>query len=108
MDQLYFFTYIIWDVNPDIFVIPYLDHPVRWYGLSWAFGILISQQIMNYIYKKEGRTIQEVDMLTIYIVIAAMVGARLGHVIFYDAEAYFNDPVSILRIWEGGLASHGA
>ena len=108
MEQFYFLTYIIWDVNPDIFVIPYLDHPVRWYGLSWAFGILISQQIMNYIYKKEGRTIQEVDTLTIYIVIAAMVGARLGHVIFYDAESYINDPISILRIWEGGLASHGA
>jgi hypothetical protein len=39
-------AYIIWDVNPDIFVIPGIDHPVRWYRLSWALGFLVSQQVM--------------------------------------------------------------
>lgn len=99
---------IIWDVNPDIFVIPVLNHPVRWYGLAWAFGFLLSQQVMYYIYKKEGRPRDEIETLTIYMVVAAIVGARLGHVIFYDPVAYFSDPMSILRVWEGGLASHGA
>jgi len=100
-------SYIIWDVNPDIFTIPFLDHPVRWYGVSWAFGFILSQQIMNYIYKKESRSQKEVDTLVIYMLIAAMVGARLGHMLFYDPVVFLNEPLSVLRIWEGGLASHG-
>src|SRR5688500_11627389 len=99
--------YIIWSIDPDIFVIPFLNHPVRWYGLSWAFGFLFSQQIMFYIYKKEGRPSSEVDTLTIYMVVAAVLGARLGHVLFYDPVHYFHEPIQILAIWEGGLASHG-
>ena len=100
-------SYIIWDVNPDIFTIPFLDHPVRWYGVSWAGGFVISQQIMNYIYKKESKPQKEVDTLVIYMLIAAMVGARLGHMIFYDPIVFLSEPLSVLRIWEGGLASHG-
>ena len=42
-------SYILWDVDPDIFVIPYLDHQVRLYGLSWALGFILSQQVMYYI-----------------------------------------------------------
>jgi phosphatidylglycerol---prolipoprotein diacylglyceryl transferase len=99
--------YVIWDIDPDIFVIPWLNHPVRWYGLSWAFGFLISQQIIYYIYKKEGRAASEVDTLTVYLVVAAVLGARLGHVLFYDPIHYFQEPLRILAIWEGGLASHG-
>ncbi|MBA4055161.1 MAG: prolipoprotein diacylglyceryl transferase, partial [Marivirga sp.] len=101
-------SYVIWDINPDIFVIPRINHPVRWYGLSWAFGFIFSQQVMYHIYKKEGKSRDEIDTLTIYMVVAAMVGARLGHVLFYDPIEYFKDPLSILMIWEGGLASHGA
>ena len=100
-------SYVVWDIDPDIFVIPFLNHPVRWYGLSWALGFVLSQQVMYYLYKKEGRPRQEVDVLTIYMLVAAMVGARLGHVLFYDPVIFFSDPLSILKIWEGGLASHG-
>ncbi len=100
-------NYIIWDVDPDVFIVPVLNHPIRWYGLSWAVGFLVSQQIISYIYKREGRTDKEVDTLTIYMIIASMVGARLGHVLFYDPVYYFNEPLRILAIWEGGLASHG-
>ena len=101
-------NFIVWDVNPDIFVIPILDHPIRWYGLSWALGFLLGQQVMYYIYKRDGRPAREIDTLTVYMVVAAMVGARLGHVLFYDPVEYFSHPLSILAIWEGGLASHGA
>jgi phosphatidylglycerol---prolipoprotein diacylglyceryl transferase len=101
------FSFIVWDVSPDIFVIPFLDHPVRWYGLSWALGFLFGQQMMFYIYRKEGRTAKEIDILTVYIIIASMVGARLGHVLFYDPVVFFNEPLRVFAIWEGGLASHG-
>ena len=83
MESARMLSYIIWNVDPDIFVIPYLDHPVRWYGLSWALGFLFSQQVMYYMYKRDGRTREEVDTLTIYMLIAAIGGARLVHVLFY-------------------------
>ena len=100
-------TYIIWDINPDIITIPIIDHPLRWYGLLFAFGFLLSQQIMYFIYRKEGRALTEVDTLTVYIVVATIVGARLVHVLFYDPVFYFRHPLKIIATWEGGLASHG-
>jgi prolipoprotein diacylglyceryl transferase len=100
-------TYIPWDVDPDIFVIPFLNHPIRWYGLSWALGFLFSQQVMYYIYKRDGRPREEVDTLTIYMLVAAMAGARLGHVLFYEPIEFFSQPLRIFAVWEGGLASHG-
>lgn len=102
-----FFQFILWNVNPDIFVIPGLDHPVRWYGVSWALAFFFSQQVMYHIYQKENRSRQEVDTLTIYMVVASLVGARLGHVLFYDPLDYLAEPWRIFAIWEGGLASHG-
>ena len=107
MNPLNPFSYIIWAIDPDIFVIPFLNHPIRWYGLTWALGLLISQQIMTFIYKKEGRPLGEIDTMTFYIVVGALLGARLGHVLFYDPVYYFQNPLEILFIWEGGLASHG-
>ncbi|HPM29032.1 MAG TPA: prolipoprotein diacylglyceryl transferase [Chryseolinea sp.] len=107
MNLLNLLTFIIWDINPDIFTIPVIDHPVRWYGLFFALSFLVGQVIMNYIYKKEGRPSAEVDTLTVYVVIATIVGARLGHVLFYDPIYYFHNPHEILMIWQGGLASHG-
>jgi phosphatidylglycerol---prolipoprotein diacylglyceryl transferase len=107
MTEITNLSYILWDVDPDIFVIPGLNHPVRWYGLLWATALLLSQQVMYFIYKKDGRSFKEVDTMTAYIVIGAVVGARLGHVLFYDPIYYFQHPVEILFIWQGGLASHG-
>ena len=101
------FAFVYWDYDSDIFTIPYLDHPVRWYGLMWALGFMVSQQIMYFVYKKEGRPKSEIDTLTIYMIVAAVIGARLGHVLFYDAAYYLTHPWQIVAIWEGGLASHG-
>lgn len=102
-----FLTYIIWDVSPDLFTVPFIDIPLRWYGLLFAVSFLISQQIMYYIYKKEGRAESEVDTLTLYAVVATVLGARLGHVLFYNPAYYWENPEKILMTWEGGLASHG-
>lgn len=107
MEAISSLSYIVWNVNPDIFVIPYLNHPVRWYGLSWAVSFLLSQQVMYYIYKRDGRPREEVETLTIYMLIAAMAGARLGHVLFYEPIEFFSQPLRIFAVWEGGLASHG-
>ena len=101
------FSYIIWYPNPEIF--PGIDWiEVRWYGLLFAAGFIISQQVMYYMYKQEGKPQKDVDSLTLWMIISTIVGARLGHVIFYEPARYLKDPLSILKTWEGGLASHGA
>ena len=104
---MHFLSYIIWTPNPEIF--PNIDWlNVRWYGLLFASGFIISQQIMYKMYKAEGKPEKDVDSLTLWMIIATIVGARLGHVIFYEPMRYLHDPISILKTWEGGLASHGA
>jgi len=97
-------NYFIWTADPEIF--DFL--PVRWYGLLFAMGFIIGQQIMFYIYKQENKPEKDVDALTLYMIIATVIGARLGHVLFYEPAEYLSNPVNILKIWEGGLASHGA
>ncbi|MGL1887951.1 MAG: prolipoprotein diacylglyceryl transferase [Reichenbachiella sp.] len=99
--------FIIWSPNPDMFVIPGLDHPVRWYGLMFALGFILGQQVMTYIFKKEGKDVKDVDQLTMYVVAATVIGARLGHCLFYNPSFYLSNPFEIIKIWEGGLASHG-
>jgi len=105
-------SYIIWDGSPEIFTIPvpFLDSHItlRWYGLLFALGFLLSQQIVYYMFKREGKPEKDVDTLTIYMVISTIIGARLGHVLFYEPERYLANPIDIFKIWEGGLASHGA
>ena len=100
-------NYITWSVSPDIFKIPWVDWPVRWYGLMWAVGLIISQQVMYYIFKKEDRPAEHIDTLTLYIVIATLLGARLGHFLFYDPGVFLSDPLSIILPPYAGLASHG-
>jgi prolipoprotein diacylglyceryl transferase len=103
-----FFSFITWNVNPDAFELPFVNYPVRWYGLLFAAAFLLGQQVMYFIYKKEGRSVGEVDTLTIYVAVATVIGARLGHVLFYNPIYYLHNPSKIIATWEGGLASHGA
>lgn len=97
--------YVVWSPNPAVFS---GFERLRWYSLFFALGFIISQQIMIYIFKKEGHDERLVDRLTIYMVISTILGARLGHVLFYEPEKYLSNPLEILKVWEGGLASHGA
>lgn len=98
-------SYIIWNPSPQIF--PGLDIP-RWYSVLFAGGFVISYFIMSHFFRKEGKPVSDVDRLTMYMVIGTVVGARLGHVLFYEPERYLSNPIDILKTWEGGLASHGA
>ena len=104
---MHLLSYIIWSPDPNIFTIPVLDHPIRWYGLLFALGFILSQQAMFWIFRKEGKQENHVEKLTVYMVLATIIGARLGHCLFYDPAHYLSNPIEILKIWEGGLASHG-
>ncbi len=97
-------SYIIWSVNPNM--IPGWDIP-RWYGFLFALGFILSQQVMFFIFKKDGRDEKEVEKLTMYMVVGVVLGARLGHCLFYNPIHYLTHPWEIFMIWEGGLASHG-
>lgn len=80
----------------------------RWYGLMFASAFIFGYLLGSKLLRDGGRTIEEVDLLLIYVLIATVVGARLGHVIFYDLDYYLRNPQLIPAIWRGGLASHGA
>ena len=106
--------FIIWNGSPEIFSAG--SFALRWYGLFFALGFLISQQILYYMFKQEGKPEKDVDTLTIYMVIATIVGARLGHILFYQPEVIWQEPLSIFLPFElnpfrftglQGLASHG-
>ncbi|MCL7989228.1 prolipoprotein diacylglyceryl transferase [Sphingobacterium sp. lm-10] len=101
-------NYIIWDVDPDIFTIPWINRPIRWYGLFWLLGLIMSYQFLNNIFKSEGKSIDLLDKLSWSIILGTLIGARLGHVLFYNPSYYFlQRPLEIFAVWEGGLASHG-
>lgn len=97
---------ILWDVKPEIFSIGPIT--VRWYGLLFALGFLLGYQLVERMFKKEGIPLEWLEKLFMYTLIATVIGARLGHVIFYGWEFYSQHPAEILKIWHGGLASHGA
>lgn len=97
---------IPWNVEPEIFRIG--NFAVRWYGLLFASGFVFGYYIMKKIFKNEGFGDATLDRLTVYVAIGTIVGARLGHCLFYEPEYYLARPLEILKIWHGGLASHGA
>ena len=97
--------YFVWDPMREI--IKNIQPPV-WYSVLFAMGFIIGYRIMVQIFKKEGKDPLNVDTLTVHMVLATIVGARLGHLLFYEPKRFFADPLMFFRTWEGGLASHGA
>ncbi|QQU04727.1 prolipoprotein diacylglyceryl transferase [Myroides odoratus] len=105
-----------WNVDPEIFRIG--DFAVRYYGVLFAIGMILSYQFMKRIFKREEIGIQYLDKLLIYIVVGTVVGARLGHCLFYDFAYYSQHPLEIILpiakvdgsyhfVGFMGLASHG-
>jgi len=97
---------IPWNVDPEIFRIG--NFAVRWYGLLFASGFVIGYYILRKIFKNEGLGDATLDRLTVYVALGTIIGARLGHCLFYEPEFYLANPIQILYVWKGGLASHGA
>lgn len=100
------FLIIPWDVNPEIFRIG--SFAVRWYGLLFASSFLFGYIILNRVFRNENLKQEVLDRLTVYMAIGVVIGARLGHCFFYEPAYYLSNPIEILKIWRGGLASHGA
>lgn len=96
---------IIWDVNPVMLEIG--NWSIRWYGLLFALGFVFGIIIFTRMFKNEGIKRELLDSLFLFVVIGTVIGARLGHVFFYDWAYYKENTGEILKIWHGGLASHG-
>lgn len=98
-------AYINWTATPEIVSIGPLT--LRWYGLLFALGFLLGLMIVRRMFLVEKAPEAWLDKAFLYVVAGAVLGARLGHVFFYDWDYYSQHPSEILKIWEGGLASHG-
>ena len=100
------FLDIPWNVNPEIFSVG--KFVIRWYGLLFASSFFFGYLIMAGFFKKEKIPEEILDRLTLYMALGTIIGARLGHCLFYEPEYYLSNPAEILMVWHGGLASHGA
>lgn len=111
-------NYINWDVNPEIIKL-FGAISLRYYSLLFVSGLLIGYSIVKHIYVKENLSVLALEKLSMYIFIGTIVGARLGHCIFYDPAYYFSHPLEMFLPFQGtigknfhftgyqGLASHG-
>ena len=98
-------NYFIWNTGPEL--VSFGNVHIAWYGLLFAAGFFFGYHIMRWIFISEGKSLKSLDKIFIYMVLGAVLGARLGHCLFYDPIFYLSNPLEILKIWQGGLASHG-
>ena len=96
--------FITWTFAPELISSPVT---VRWYGLMFAIGFLVGYEIVWRMFRHEGAPEKWVGSLFVYVVVATFFGARFGHVFFYAWDYYSQHLGDILKVWEGGLASHG-
>ena len=100
------------NLDPILFSFGFIS--IRWYSLSYIFGIILGwwlgKKIINHILKNANFkfNIEEFDDLITYIIISIIIGGRLGYVLFYNLEYYISHPINILKVWEGGMSFHGA
>jgi len=81
---------------------------LRWYGLLFSSGLVLSYMYAVKLFKQKNFKIEHLDSLVVYIFLGVVLGARFGHVVFYNPSYFFSNPLEIFKLWNGGLASHGA
>lgn len=81
---------------------------IRWYGLMFATGIALGYLVILWAFKREKYNVRHLESLAVYLFFGLIIGARLGHIFFYNPGYFLANPVEILKVWHGGLASHGA
>src|SRR5574344_838317 len=105
---------VIWNVSPELIKIGSLS--IRWYGILFALAFVVSYILMKKVFVKEGVSNYFLDKLNIYMFVGVLVGARLGHCLFYEPSYYLAHPIEMFLpinaegkfIGYQGLASHGA
>lgn len=97
--------FITWNADPILFNLG--PFHIRWYGLMFAIGFWLGTNIVGKMFRHEGAPESWLGTLLLWVLGATIIGARLGHVFFYQWDYYSQHPEKILAFWEGGLASHG-
>ena len=98
---------VVWDFNPTLVNI--FGFEIRWYSLTWVVALLFGGWLFSYFCKREGKPESVSDTAFMYIALGTIIGARLGHCLFYEPMEYLREPWKIITgIRDGGLASHGA
>jgi prolipoprotein diacylglyceryl transferase len=116
-------AYLIWDPKPGMFDfnIPFLNRPLLWYGFLFAMGFFVGYLVLIYLLKRyflskgesckanlKQKTTNTAEKLTFYVILGAVIGSRLGDVLFYQSWSEIaRNPLSIFAVWQGGLSSHG-
>jgi phosphatidylglycerol:prolipoprotein diacylglycerol transferase len=92
------------------FAVQFGEFGIRWYALAYLVGLLGGWLLLRCEAKdpRSPLTIETVDALLNYVLFGIIIGGRLGYVIFYNSAYYLAHPAAILRVWEGGMAFHGA
>jgi prolipoprotein diacylglyceryl transferase len=98
-------TPFLWNMDPEIFRLGFFAP--RWYGLCFATCLMVGFFIMRHFFTVEGKSEESLNSVFVHFFVGTVLGARLGHCFFYDPMLYLSNPLRILYIWEGGLASHG-
>ncbi|MDR0510737.1 MAG: prolipoprotein diacylglyceryl transferase [Rikenellaceae bacterium] len=97
---------VTWNVDPVIFSIE--GFGVRYYGLTWAIALGLGVMLFGKFIRREGLSPKLLDSIFWYGALSTIIGARLGHCFFYEAEHYLQHPWQLLNLRQGGMASHGA
>ncbi len=98
-------THFVWDVDPVLLHLGPLQ--LRWYGLFFVGSFFIALWVAQGIFKKENKDPALLDSLLIYALVGTVIGARVMHCFAYEPSFYLSHPLEILKVWKGGLASHG-
>jgi phosphatidylglycerol:prolipoprotein diacylglycerol transferase len=110
-------AYLYWDPSPSLFSwnLPLLERPILWYGLLFALGFFLAYlAFVSLLRREKSKAVRDnarkiADQISTYILVGVLLGARLFDVFFYEnLRAFFKDPLFVIRLWEGGLSSHGA
>ncbi len=104
---------MIWNIDPVLLNVGPLE--IRYYGVFFALGLFLAYSLARFMVTlkrsesaSKNLSLETMDSLAVYLIVGLIVGARLGHIIFYELDYYLANPLQILKVWEGGLASHGA
>jgi phosphatidylglycerol:prolipoprotein diacylglycerol transferase len=97
---------MIWNIDPIFLELGPLE--IRYYGLFFSLSLFFAYLLSRHFFKRKKWDLEKLDVLALYLVLGAIIGARLGHIVFYELDFYLAQPSRILQIWKGGLASHGA
>ncbi|MFN0065052.1 MAG: prolipoprotein diacylglyceryl transferase [Chlamydiales bacterium] len=113
-------AYLVWDPSRVCFKIPFIGYPITWYGCLFALGFMLGHIVVRHVltaaFQTPERTFSDakerasslLDRFGILGALSAVIGARIGYILFYGLPEYIAHPIEIFKVWEGGLASHGA